>query len=416
MQNTYLKYFLALSLSFLASGCGKSQSDVMRNPAVPRVPLVAPALAPASSLAKAVPATIAIAGEAIILRGTDRSETLHSIDKVIAVYSFDEHGKKIDYAEKRDWVVEGSFLKRSADSKVPDFNNYTYSTATACGMATLSKACVKSVMSCFSSKQKCPYFGGGKAVDIMFDFAVEPRNPPLNINYNIYVDYVTTAVDRLITSHPISPKRNPNVLCMGDSIVAGSHTVASHYRGDDSESWCGLLRKYLGPESTTTNESVPGGELAFVKANLAGFLASNPDVIVLGFGMNDHMAGEAGLPAFSATLDEVVASIRLKGIKVILVGFFQQNPLWIREDPAQTVAYNSAVEKTAAKHGVPFIDVETAFKKASPRFEPYYQLTGDFMHHPNKYGQRIYFSLLAPYFLRSDTLSSNIDGYVHGVW
>ncbi len=101
---------------------------------------------------------------------------------------------------------------------------------------------------------------------------------------------------------------------------------------------------------------------------------------------------------------------------MLLFGFFQQNQLWISEDASQTVAYNQAIAAIAAKHRTPFLDAREAFESASPRFEPYYQLTADYMHHPNNYGQRIYFSMLIPYFIGSDTTASSIANYVPGDW
>ena len=128
--------------------------------------------------------------------------------------------------------------------------------------------------------------------------------------------------------------------------------------------------------------------------------------------MNDHAGGSAGIAAFSAALDDAIKRLQQRKTKAILVGFFQQNELWIKESSGDTLAYNRAIADVAARNHVPFVDPLRAFARLAGNQPPAYELTGDWLHHPNIYGQRIYYSLLVPFFLRHDTLAEDIPDYV----
>jgi lysophospholipase L1-like esterase len=325
--------------------------------------------------------TLVVRGEARVLRATESVLLLHPVQRVLAVYSYDQTGRRIDYQEKLDWQAEGTRLMRTAASRIPDFDTYTYTASN----------------------------------DARFEFSAEPRNPGLTINYVVYFDYASNQQDVVVRSK--SPqKEHRKTVCLGDSIAAGAHTISSYYRNEDSDSWCGLLRTHVGKGAVVINRSVPGGVLRSVWADPSPYVADQPDLVILAFGMNDHVAGVSALPEFSRMLDEVVASLLSRNMDVILVGFFQQNPLWLEEDPAMTMSYNDAIRSVASARSVPFIDAYSAFQRVSAGSEPYYHLTADFMHHPNNFGQRIYFSLLVPYFLRQDAMASSIPNFIVSDW
>jgi lysophospholipase L1-like esterase len=156
------------------------------------------------------------------------------------------------------------------------------------------------------------------------------------------------------------------------------------------------------------NQSVVGGTLAAVMPDLPQYLSAQPQLVIIAFGMNDHMEGVAGLAAFRTTLETAVSDVEAAGADVLLVGFLQQNPQWVLEDPTQTAAYNQAIADVATEHGVPFVDPRPAF--AGDDYVA--RLLGDYMHHPNDYGQRLYFSLLLPYLLSASIPASSVESYV----
>jgi lysophospholipase L1-like esterase len=318
---------------------------------------------------------LTVRGEAMVLHGDTPATLRHVPAGILAVYGYDDTGRRIDYAQGADWTFANGEILRTSNSRIPDFDSYAYTAINAAGQ---------------------------------FAFMENPRNPPLTINYIVYVDYASTVPDRTIEARGKTYQR---VMCVGDSITAGADTVSAFYFNSDADSFCGLLRSYTSAH--VDNFSVVGGTLAAAVPDLPQDLTqSQPQVVVIAFGMNDHMAGAAGLPAFRTLLDQIVTSLTDKGIDVILVGFLRQNTLWVLEDPTQTAAYNQAIADAAAAHGVPFVDTYTAFNAAEPAAETIERLTADFMHHPNQFGQRIYFSALLPYFLSQPVLASSVGEYV----
>ncbi|WP_343519043.1 SGNH/GDSL hydrolase family protein [Sphingomonas sp.] len=327
------------------------------------------------------PPTVAIRGEARMLSGTAPASLLHRAARVRAVYGFGIDGRRIDYAAT-DYVATETGIARTPGSRVPDYGTYNYV----------------------------------RSVGDRFDFVADPRNPPLTINHAVYVDYDGLTSDRQVRA--VAPAAaNGKVLCLGDSIAAGAHTIAQFYASNDSQSWCGLIRKFLGPSSTVENVSVPGAVVGGALGQLDDLVARRADTVVIAYGMNDHTSGGADAAQFRADLDTVVGRLKAEGARVILVGFFQRNSLYALEDPARTAAFNDAIRLVAQGRGVAFVDVQAAFLKAAPTGAPVFtHLTADFLHHPNVYGQRIYFSLIVPHLLKRDMWASEIEDYVLADW
>jgi len=319
---------------------------------------------------------LAILGESWALRGTQPVTLRHKAVSVESIYGFDEQGRKRVYVEGQDWLFSAGAIRRTKDSRIPDYSSYRY----------LAGA------------------------DGRFAFSPTPRNPGLILSYQAYVDYRSTRPDRVVRALSQGPVPQ-RILCVGDSITAGAQTIGDQAYGDDRDSFCGLLRRHLGPGFLVQNSSVVGGVLETFRANLDAYLVDPPQTVVIGFGMNDHLAGNQGLDAFTRSLDEVVARLGEHHIRVILLGFFQQNRLWDREVPEQTVAYNSAIRSVAAGRGVPFLDVYEAFRDMATERDLVDHLTADFMHHPNNCGQRVYFSFLGPHFMAEATLAIGSGGY-----
>ncbi len=307
-----------------------------------------------------------------MLSGTQPVQLWRPVTSIRAVYSFDDTGKRVDYAAGTDWLSDGNTIRRTAGSRIPDFGEYRY----------VSNP------------------------DGTFSFNSEPRNPPLTITYNVYVDYVSSLSDKVVVATPVRSSIR-SIKCIGDSITAGAHTVQNFYFNNDSQSWCALLRKQLGISGE--NQGVPGTGIG---ADIDKLTADNPDVVLIAFGMNDHSAGEAFLPSFKSQLDAAVKTVKSKGLSAILVGFFQRNRLYDQERAEYTAAYNEAIRAVATDNGVPFVDIAPVFQKAAVGAEPFYHLTADFLHHPNIYGQRLYFSAIVPHLLSANTQASDMPDYV----
>ena len=330
-----------------------------------------------SSVGTPTQSTITVRSEAVVLSGLNPASLRLPVATIQSVYGYTDTGDRIDFAAGQDWQVSHAGLVRTATSRLPDFAGYRYTASSGTS----------------------------------FEFSPDPRNPALLIPFQVYVDYRSTRADRLLT--PTAGAARPgSVVCLGDSIAAGAHTIASFFTHSDADSWCGLLRKHLGAAAQVLNPSVAGGTLASVLPDLPALTASRPQLVILAFGMNDHTQGAAGLDTFEFDLTGAVRSLQATGIRVILLGFFQQNTRWVREDTAQTAAYNAVIARVALRQAVPFVDVRRAFERSAPDGNVIEARTGDFIHHPNSYGHRVYFSLLLPHVLAAPVWASEVPDAV----
>jgi|GEM_PF-2951608 len=351
-----------------------------------------------------------IKGEARLLRGSIPQNLLHSAKQIEAVYSFDTKGQRVDYREGADWeLIEGG-IARTRLSSIPDFDEYRYSPDSPCTRLRFSKRCLLSLLDRFSGESRHNETPYGSPV---FWFESEPRNPPLSIEFNVYVDYVASVVSGMIDAKRWQPAAQ-KVVCLGDSITAGAHTVAHYYGDNDSQSWCGLLARQFKGEIEFVNISLGGAGIGSFAELYRRYEidVADADVVIIAPGMNDHIEGAKRLGGFSNDLEAMVKRFQDQGKAVILVGFFQQNPLWIKERTSDTKAYNEAIQKIATKQKVPFVEILETFETFSPTHDGFYHLTGDFMHHPNIYGQRIYFSQILPYFLERPIAFADAPDFV----
>ncbi|MEM6474694.1 MAG: SGNH/GDSL hydrolase family protein [Pseudomonadota bacterium] len=403
MVNT--KAISGFLLCLVLAGCSAAPSDV-----VAPDPILSEASAQASKPGSKK--TVLVRGEARVLRGEQPQPLLHPISKVVAAYSFDQDGQRVDYEVGKDLVVTDKGVARTMASSVPDFEEFRYSPDHPCDRSLFSSSCARAIAKCTLSSNPCKTEHNGAP---SFWYSTEPRVPELNLNHVVYFDYESHLNPAPIPATPISD-RIAKVQCFGDSIGAGAHTVANYYEETDEQSWCGLLRKSLAPNTKVENHSVGGATLPMIDQLYREQEGNSADVVIFAAGMNDHVVQPETLDEFETRLNSLTKSAQERGSKVILVGFFQQNPLWVQEVPADTQAYNAAIKRVALDLNVPFVDIAEAFTLASPTHEPYYHLTGDYMHHPNNYGQRIYYSLLLPFFLTEPQSADRFAAYVQGPW
>lgn len=350
---------------------------------------------------------VQIKGEAKLLRGEQGVTLRHPVRRIVRVFSYSDRGELIDYQEGVDWIFDRGQLARTHGSRIPDFARYRYSSAQGCQNGVLTRQCARSAL------KRLARLGRGTTTDPDgFEFGTEPRNPPLTITFNLYVDY-DAVIDAPMVAAAQHPLRNAqHIVCAGDSIAAGAHTVDDYYFQKGNQSWCGLLAHYFKGTKTFENVAVPGS--AIDGFDLEAILAKRPqtDAVIIAFGMNDHVEGAGNLTRFETKLEAAVKLLRSRNIEVLIVGFFQQNPLWVDERPDDTIAYNRAMAAISQRNQVAFVDMYEVFEHFSGPHKAYYELTADFMHHPNIYGQKIYFSALLPYFLSENVDARRVENYV----
>ncbi|MGW5192713.1 SGNH/GDSL hydrolase family protein [Kribbella sp. NPDC004138] len=107
-------------------------------------------------------------------------------------------------------------------------------------------------------------------------------------------------------------------LFTGDSVTAGDqHTYG---RRDYTELFAERIRYELGRISDTVlNTAVSGWTVGDLAAALdAAVLRWSPDIVVIGLGLNDCRAGDAGREQFRATYRELIDRVSATGAHVVL--------------------------------------------------------------------------------------------------
>jgi len=182
------------------------------------------------------------------------------------------------------------------------------------------------------------------------------------------------------------------IVAFGDSITAGGD--ASTPKLIFWERWADALRqKYPRAKITAINGATGGDITVQGLARLTEkVVAQKPDLVLIGFGMNDHNREGFGvpLPAFTDNLRKLVDRVRTEsGAEVVLFSTFPPNPKW-HYGSHNMAAYAAATEAVAREKHCAYADVYRLWQKLNQRKKPEDVLANN-INHPNDYGHWIYF-------------------------
>ena len=310
-------------------------------------------------------------GESVVLAGETPANLAFapSLAKPVTVRSTYRDGlpQTIHYEAGRDYSLEASGqIRRTGQSRIPDFGtNMLYGKED------------------FRHDQ-FPGFGNGP--------------------FFVYVDYFHREKwERPATNATLGAGRLPNtrkkllagekvrIVAFGDSITAG---------GDASEPklifwkrWAESLQRKYPRASIETINGATGGDATVqgLQRLQAKVLQANPDLVLIGFGMNDHNREGYGVPliAFAANLRTMIDRIRADtGAEVVLFSAFPPNPKW-HFGSHNMEAYATATETVAREKDCAFADVYRLWMTVASKKKPE-DLLANNINHPNDYGHWIY--------------------------
>lgn len=183
------------------------------------------------------------------------------------------------------------------------------------------------------------------------------------------------------------------VVAYGDSITAGGD--ATHPDLVFWNRWAEHLRgRYPGTRVVAVNGATGGDSTVQGLARLqAKVLDAKPDLVLIGFGMNDHNLGGPSIPQFEANLTRIITRIReANGAEVILFSAFPPNPRW-KFGSHRMEQYALATAGVARALGCAYGDVFGNWQTLAARKKPE-DLLGNNINHPNDFGHWIYFRVL----------------------
>jgi lysophospholipase L1-like esterase len=225
-----------------------------------------------------------------------------------------------------------------------------------------------------------------------------------NRPFTVYVDYDSPDVPKLFEPTDQSSRLAKTrakleaggpfkIVSFGDSITNGGEasTVELQFPSRYG-AWLGS--RFPKAQVTVENGATGGDNTPMGIARIQEkVLSRKPDLVLLGFGMNDHNKGGPTTQQFQANLEQIVQSIHEKtGADVILFSCFPPNPKWAYGSHHMQ-DFAAATKAAADATGVAYADVYTAWMKVLERKDPESMLANN-INHPNDFGHWLYFEVL----------------------
>jgi acyl-CoA thioesterase-1 len=271
----------------------------------------------------------------------------------------------IDYMAGRDFTIDypSGTLRRTVDSRAPNFQTNML----------------------YGKKQfdhwKFPGYGnGGFFVFVDYSYASSNRWPVQPAQ----TDYLKA------TQAKLSAGATVKIVAFGDSITAGGE--ASQPGLIFWRRWANELQhQYPRAHVTAVNGATGGDTTAQGLQRLqAKVIGEKPDLVLIGFGMNDNNKYGVPLPEFERNLREMIARIRATtAAEIILFSAFPPNPKWQWGSP-HMADYAAATARVAGETACAYADVYDNWQTLAARKKPE-DLLGNNINHPNDFGHWIYY-------------------------
>jgi lysophospholipase L1-like esterase len=275
----------------------------------------------------------------------------------------------IEYVDGRDFVVdyERGTLRRAPGSRLPDFRkNVLY------GQQEFDHT-------------KFPGFGNaGYFAFIDYSFSLGARWPAQATQRR----FLKATLAKLKAGEPVK------IVAFGDSITAGGD--ASKPELIFWQRWANELQQSHPRSRITAINGATGGDTSAqgLKRLQAKVLNEKPDLVLIGFGMNDHNIRSVPIPQFEQNLKQMIARIRSEtSAEVILFSAFPPNPKW-KFGSHRMADYAAATERVARDTACAYADIFNNWQALAARKKPE-DLLGNNINHPNDFGHWIYFRTIS---------------------
>lgn len=341
---------------------------------IPALTVVMILLAGCSSLHPSRSAKHFLTGESFVLVGEEPAPmafppSRHQPIQVRSTYR-DNLPQTIHYEAGRDFEVdyERGRIRRTAPSSIPDFR-----TNMLHGVEDFDHG-------------KFVGFGNGKFF-VFADYATKskidwPKQPS-------QIRFLSRTHQKLQRSDSVK------IIAFGDSITAGGE--ATEPQLIFWQRWADALQqKYPRAKIEAVNGATGGDRTAEGLTRLPEkVLSQHPDLVLIGFGMNDHNIAGFGTPleTFTNNLATMIDRIRKEtSAEIILFSTFPPNPKW-HYGSHNMEAYAFATEQVARDKRCAYADIYHNWTALESKKKPE-DLLGNNINHPNDFGHWIYFEVL----------------------
>jgi acyl-CoA thioesterase I len=225
-----------------------------------------------------------------------------------------------------------------------------------------------------------------------------------NAPFFVFVDYQTHSGSPLcvpkdqsaLLRHTKAKLRDDGpfkLVVFGDSISAGGEASTLDLRFQ--RRYGAYLQRRFPKADITVENGATGGDTTRqgLKRVEEKVLTRDPDLVLIGFGMNDNNIGSVPVDEFRANLLTLIRQIREQThAEIILFSAFPPNPEW-KYGSSRMAEYAAATEQAAEEASCAYADVYSAWTKALERKDPS-SLLGNNINHPNDFGHSIYLEAL----------------------
>ncbi len=312
-------------------------------------------------------------GESVVLIGQTPARLAFAPDSptAVAVRSTYRDGltNTIHYLAGEDFSVSaGGEIQRTAHSRIPDFgSNVLFGKED------------------FNHGQFPGY--GNKPFFIYVDYPHRERCQPPTVKPDLSASALPVARQKLKAGASL------RIIAYGDSITAGGE--ASEPKLIFWERWADDLRAKYPQAKIESINGATGGDSTFqgLQRLEQKVLSQKPDLVLIGFGMNDHNLGGPTPAKFAENLTTLIDRIRVAtGAEIVLFSAFPPNPKW-HYGTHNMAAYADATEQVAREKRCAFADVFHFWQQFAERKRPE-DLLANNINHPNDFGHWIYFQAL----------------------
>ena len=178
----------------------------------------------------------------------------------------------------------------------------------------------------------------------------------------------------------------------GDSISTGLDASGTTQTAPNQPGYPELVATQLtsdfGVKIELTNRSVPGWSIANGLKDLDAMLASQPELLIVAYGMNDVGRRDPAWFAAQARTLEQRAREKIPEIEIIWVAPMLGHSEWVHTPRAMFAAYRDELKKLVGPHA----DLADLTEVWSIMLEHKHDLdlTGNGLNHPNDFGHRLY--------------------------
>ena len=199
------------------------------------------------------------------------------------------------------------------------------------------------------------------------------------------------SIQKLRNKEPLS------IVVLGDSISAGANASGMYGAAPFQPAYPELLKIHLekqtGAPVTLANPSVGGMSAPWGITQVDTVLKSNPDLVVIAFGMNDS-SGRS--PAdYQDAIKQTIDKIREKkpDCEFILVASMLGNHNWVTLKNELFGQYRNKLNELTSP-SVALADVTSVWEKFL-RLKQDWDQTGNGVNHPNDFGHRVYAQVIS---------------------